>query len=184
MHDYRAKDIMTKNVTCVSPGMKISELDKIFVEGRINGAPVVDENGDLIGVVSKSDIVNYDLKKGMHASSMSDYYHSTGLEPRQMTDDFIKTETLSLVDATVKDIMKTNVITNQPNDSIHDLANTMYDKKIHRLVIVEGSKVVGIVSTLDILKVVGTMKTIRSEIKQKLDTAFNVIEDLRKKVGV
>ncbi len=155
MYDYKAKDIMTKNVICVKPDMRISELDKIFVRDRINGAPVVDENGDLIGVVSKSDIVNYDLKKGMHASSMSDYYNSTGLEPQQMTDDFI-TDTLTFTDATVKDIMKPSVITGQPDDSIQDLSREMYDKKIHRLVIVEGSKVVGIVSTLDILKIVGT----------------------------
>jgi CBS domain-containing protein len=155
MYDYKAKDIMTKNVICVKPDMRINELNKVFIKDRINGAPVVDENGDLIGVVSKSDIVNYDLKKGMHASSMSDYYNSTGLEPQQMTDDFI-TDTLTFVDATVKDIMKPSVITGQPDDSIQDLSREMYDKKIHRLVIVEGSKVVGIVSTLDILKIVGT----------------------------
>ncbi len=155
MYDYKAKDIMTKNVICVKPDMRINELNKVFIRDRINGAPVVDENGDLIGVVSKSDIVNYDLKKGMHASSMSDYYNSTGLEPQQMTDDFI-TDTLTFTDATVKDIMKPNVITGQPDDSIQDLSREMYDKKIHRLVIVEGNKVAGIVSTLDILKIVGT----------------------------
>ncbi len=155
MYDYKAKDIMTKNVICVKPDMRINELDKIFVRDRINGAPVVDENGDLIGVVSKSDIVNYDLKKGMHASSMSDYYSSTGLEPQQMTDDFI-TDTLTFTDTTVKGIMKSSVISGQPDDSIHDISKKMYDKKIHRLVIVEGNKVAGIVSTLDILKIVGT----------------------------
>jgi CBS domain-containing protein len=155
MYDYKAKDIMTKNVICVKPDMRISELDKVFVKDRINGAPVVDENGDLIGVVSKSDIVNYDLKKGMHASSMSDYYNSTGLEPQQMTDDFI-TDGLTFADTTVKDIMKPSVISGLPDDNIHDISKRMYEKKIHRLVIVEGSKVAGIVSTLDILKIVGT----------------------------
>lgn len=155
MLDYKAKDIMTKNVICVNPDMRINELDKIFVKEKINGAPVVDKNGSLIGVVSKSDIINYDLKKGMHASSMSDYYRSTGIEPQQITDDFI-TNTLTFSDATVKDIMKSNVITGQPDDSIQEISKKMYDEKIHRLIIVEGSKVAGIVSTLDILKVVGT----------------------------
>ena len=156
MYDYKAKDIMTKNVICVNPDMRINELNKAFIKDGITGAPVVDESGNLIGVVSKSDIVNYDFKKGMHATSMSDYYSSTGLEPQQMTDDFIKTDTLTFVDATVKDIMKSSVITAQPDDSIQDLSREMYDKKIHRLVIVEGNKVAGIVSTLDILKIVGT----------------------------
>ena len=93
MYDYKARDIMTKDVICVNPETKINELDKIFVKHKITGAPVVDENENLVGVVSQSNIVNYDLKKGMHASSISDYYRSTGIEPQQLTDDFITTDT-------------------------------------------------------------------------------------------
>ena len=182
MFDYKAEDIMTKNVTCANPDMKINELDKLFIDQRITGAPVVDENGNLVGVVSKSDIVNYDHKKGMHASSMNDYYESTGLASQQMTDDFIETETPSLVDATVKDLMITDVLTGNPDDTIQHLAKTMYEKRIHRMVIAKGKKVAGIVSTLDILKVVGAMEDERSEIKEKLDSALKAIEDLSKKI--
>lgn len=182
MYDYKASDIMTKDVICVNPEMKINELDKIFVKHKVTGAPVVDENKNLVGVVSQSNIVNYDLMKGMHAGSISDYYRSTGIEPRQMTDDFMTTDTLNLIDTEVQDIMASNVITANSDDSIHDLANTMCDNKIHRLVIVKGNKVVGMVSTLDILKVVGKMKDERNEAKQKLDIALNAIEDLRKRL--
>ncbi len=180
MYDYKARDIMTKDVICVNPEMRIDELDKIFVKHKITGAPVVDENENLVGVVSQSNIVNYDLKKGMHASSISDYYRSTGIESQQMTEDSIEVDTSSMADTEVKDIMVANVITANSEDSIHDIANTMCDKKIHRLVIVEGNKVVGMVSTLDILKVVGKTQGERDEAKKKLDTALNAIEDLRK----
>ena len=182
MYDYRAKDIMTKKVICVNPEMTINELDKVFIKQKINGAPVVDENGSLVGVVSKSDIVNYDFKKGIHAGSISDYYRSTGIESQQMTEDFIEVDTSIMADTEVKDIMITNVITGNPDDCICDLANTMCDKKIHRLIIVGKNKVVGIVGTLDLLKIVGKMEDERNETKQKLDTAFNAIEDLRKKM--
>ncbi len=182
MYDYKARDIMTKDVICVSPDMGINELDKIFVKHKINGAPVVDENEKLVGVVSQSNIVNYDLNKGMHASSISDYYRSTGIEPQQMTDDFIATDTSGMIDTEVQDIMEANVITANSDDSIYDLANTMWNKKIHRLVIVNENKVVGMVSTLDILKVVGKMQGEKDETKEKLDTAFNAIEELRKKM--
>ncbi len=182
MYDYKAKDIMTKDVICVKPEMKINELDKIFIKHNISGAPVVDENKNLVGVVSQSNIVNYDLKKGMHAIIISDYYRSTGIESQQMTEDSIEVDTSSMADTEVKDIMAANVITAKSDDSIHDIANTMCDKKIHRLVIVEGNKVVGMVSTLDILKVVGKTQGEMDEAKQKLDIAFNAIEDLRKKM--
>ena len=181
MYDHKASDIMTKDVICVNPEMKINELDKVFIKQKINGAPVVDENGSLVGVVSKSDIVNYDFKKGMHASSISDYYRSTGIES-QMTEDPIEIDASSMANTEVKDIMIANVITGNPDDSIHGLANTMCEKKIHRLVIVEENKVVGIVGTLDLLKVFGKMEAEKSEAKQKLDIAFNAIEDLRKKL--
>ena len=182
MYDYKASDIMTKDVICVNPEMKINELDKVFIKQKINGAPVVDENSSLVGVVSKSDIVNYDFKKGMHAGSISDYYRSTGIESQQMTEDSIEIDTSSIADTEVKDIMISNVITGNPDDSIHDLAKIMCEKKIHRFVIVEENKVVGIVSTLDLLKVFGKMGAEKNETKQKLDIAFNAIEDLRKKL--
>ncbi len=182
MYDYKASDIMTKNVICVNPDMRINELDKVFIKQKINGAPVVDENGELMGVVSKSDIVNYDFKKGMHASSISDYYHSTSIESQQMTEDSIGIDTSNIENTEVKDIMISNVITGKPDDSVHSLANTMCDKKIHRLIIVEGKKVVGIVGTLDLLMVFGKMEAEKNEAKQKLDIAFNAIEDLRKKM--
>ncbi len=182
MFDYKARDIMTKNVTCVNPEMTINELDKIFVRDRINGVPVVDKKGNLVGIVSKSDIVNFDFKKGMHASSMSDYYDSTGLEPQQRTDDFIETKDISLSDSTVKDLMMTDVLTAGPDDSICGLSNKMYEQRVHRLVIVEDRKAVGIVSTLDIVKVVGKMESKRKEVDEKLDAVVKAIENLKEEI--
>ncbi len=182
MYNYKAKDIMTKDVICVNPEMRINELNKVFIKQKINGAPVVDEKGVLVGVVSKSDIVNYDFKKGMHAGSISDYYRSTGIESQQMTEDSIEADNSSMADTEVKDIMIANVITGNPDDNIHDIAKTMCEKKIHRLVIVKENKVIGIVGTLDLLKVFGKMGSEKNEAKQKLDIAFNAIEDLRKKM--
>lgn len=100
-----------------------------------------------------------------------------------MTEDSIEVDTSSMADTEVQDIMVANVITANLDDSIQDIANTMCDKSIHRLVIVEGNKVVGMVSTLDILKAVGKTQGERDEAKQKLDIAFNAIEDLRKKMS-
>ncbi|HVO96217.1 MAG TPA: CBS domain-containing protein [Terriglobales bacterium] len=62
-----AKDIMTKEVTTVKPDFSVDELAKTFARHRISGAPVVDENGKLTGVVSDSDILG---KKGERVSSL------------------------------------------------------------------------------------------------------------------
>ena len=62
-----AKDIMTEQVTTVNANMTPGELAKIFTHHNISGAPVLDEKGELMGIVSDGDILN---KKGKRVSSL------------------------------------------------------------------------------------------------------------------
>ena len=57
----QAKDIMTRDIISVSPGMTIKSLAMTLIKNQISGAPVTDKNGKIIGVVSEADIV---AKKG------------------------------------------------------------------------------------------------------------------------
>ena len=56
-----AKDIMTRNVIMVSPTTTVKHLAMILIKNQISGAPVIDKNGKILGVVSEADIV---AKKG------------------------------------------------------------------------------------------------------------------------
>ena len=56
-----AKDIMTKEIITVSPTTGVKKLAMTLVKNQISGAPVLDKNGKIIGVVSEADIVG---KKG------------------------------------------------------------------------------------------------------------------------
>jgi predicted transcriptional regulator len=56
-----AKDIMNPLVVSVTDTMDLREVAKIFMEEAITGAPVVDEMGHLVGVISQSDLVEYEL---------------------------------------------------------------------------------------------------------------------------
>jgi Mg/Co/Ni transporter MgtE len=56
-----AKDIMNPHVVSVTDTMDLREVAKIFMEEGITGAPVVDEMGHLVGVISQSDLVEYEL---------------------------------------------------------------------------------------------------------------------------
>ena len=62
-----AKHIMTKDVITVSPAITIKNLAKILIENQISGAPVVDKNGKILGVVSEADIV---AKKGKQVKAI------------------------------------------------------------------------------------------------------------------
>ena len=57
-----AKDVMTKNVTTVKPDMAVKDLAGLMTEKGIGGAPVVDDNGRLIGMVTESDLIVQDAR--------------------------------------------------------------------------------------------------------------------------
>ena len=54
----QARDIMTKEVITVSPGTKVLDLARLLADHKINGAPVVDDEGRLVGVVTQSNLID------------------------------------------------------------------------------------------------------------------------------
>jgi len=187
-YKFVARDLMTEKVVCVTPETSIHDLIKLLVKNQITGAPVVDREGALVGVVSKTDVVEYDGKtrKKTGESTNKSFYHETNGKLKKELDKLLKTKTFGK--ALVKDIMTTRVITAQTDDSIDRLAKIMHDKKIHRVVIREGEQVVGVVSTLDILHAVSTMGYGSSafvteeailDLQERLEAAEKSIQSLR-----
>ncbi len=62
-----AKDVMTRDIITISPTTKVRNLAMILIKNQISGAPVVDEQGKILGIVSEADIV---AKKGKDAKSI------------------------------------------------------------------------------------------------------------------
>ena len=156
-YKFVAKDLMTEKVVCVHPDTPIHTLIKILIKNHINGAPVVNKEGKLVGVVSKTDIVEYEEKtsKKQCQSSKKSFYSDTNGKLKKAFDKISKVKTFGKT--MVKNIMTSRIITAQSDDTIDRLARIMYDKKIHRIIIQDKGQVVGVVSTLDILNAVSTM---------------------------
>lgn len=79
-----AKDIMNPNVVSVTDTMDLREAAKIFMEEAITGAPVVDEMGTLVGVLSQSDLVEYELTTERELTVEAPFYrhlYDDALEP-------------------------------------------------------------------------------------------------------
>ena len=156
-YKFVAKDLMTEKVVCVNPETPIHDLIKILTKTHINGAPVVDKKGTLVGVVSKTDIIEHSEKMTKRGGVISkkSFYHDTNGKLKKDFDKIVKSKDFGKT--TVKDIMTPQVITAQADDTIDRLAKIMYDKKIHRIIIQDNGRVLGVVSTLDILHAVSTM---------------------------
>lgn len=183
-----AKDLMTAKVVCVYPETSIRDLIKVLTDYRVNGVPVVDRKENPIGVVSKTDILGYTKEKTKKQDLGSKKSFYTDTNGRQTKAFDMVTKEKDFGKATVKDIMTPHVIAAEATDTIDRLAKIMYNKKIHRLIIQDGGRVVGIVSTLDILHVVGALNygsnAFVSEkailgLRKRLEAAEKSIQSLR-----
>jgi len=147
---YVARDIMHPDVVTVTDTMDLREAAKIFVEERISGAPVIDELGSLVGVLSQSDLVEYELATERELTVEAPFY-------RQPYDDALhpsrgfQLEELSA--DTVKDVMTPYLITVTEDTAIREVAARMAECGVHRVIVVdEDQQIRGIVTSLDVLR--------------------------------
>ena len=148
-----AQDIMNPEVITVTNEMTVRELASFLTDQEISGAPVEDENGALIGVVSVTDIVRAASSGGdrlMNGHDREAHFYTRGWEGKLSADEL---ETLHLEDdeLTVGDIMTPSVFAVEAEAPIMTVAQSMMDSHLHRLLVVRDGKVVGIISTSDML---------------------------------
>jgi CBS domain-containing protein len=143
----KVKDIMTKELITVSPQTEITIAAKILLEKRINGLPVIDDSGKLVGILCQSDLVAQ--QKSIPVPSVY-----------TVLDSFIPLTSLKRIDKEVKKIAALKVeqamtpkpVTVGPETDIEDVARLMVDKKYHTLPVMEGDKIIGVVGKEDVLK--------------------------------
>jgi len=123
-----AKQVMRTGVAVVSPELSLRQFEEFLTLEEVSGAPVVNGDGALIGIASKTDIV-------------------TALAEQATTDSVVGE------DLTVQDLMTPDVITVSPEDDLERVARIMLDGSLHRVVVVEAEAVVGIITPFDLVEV-------------------------------
>ena len=146
------KDLMSPDIMTVADDMTIDALARYLTEREISGAPVVDGQGHIIGVVSMTDIGrNLAEPADDESSRSSGFYRDI---PADLTLEDLGQRYVEERAFTVRDVM-TPVIHQVPvTASAAAAARLMIDQHIHRLVVTEGQEPVGIITSLDLLKVV------------------------------
>ena len=145
----KAKDIMTRDVITVNEDMKVNELVDLFVEHKISSVPVVGKKGKLVGIVTKTDIIGHCMDMDL------DLTVTLGLKDIMETHPGLENlEVTSETQLTVKNIMSPNPVIARESHTVERLAEIMLDNRIHRLIIMKGQKLTGIVSTFDIISFV------------------------------
>ncbi len=143
----KAQDIMTIEVITVTPETKVHELAQLLTDKNIGGAPVLDESGSLLGVVTESDLI--DQKKKIHIPTMVTLLDSfIYLEnPDRMAKEMKK-----FAGSTVGDILSKSPLTVEEDTPLEEIATIMAEKHVHTLPVMKDEKLVGIIGKKDIIK--------------------------------
>ena len=130
----KVKEIMKTNVITAHEDESIREVTLRLREKKITGVPVLNDNGEVVGVFSETDLLN----------RLPDILNDA--------DKIPLVDVKELTDPPVKTVMSSPAITVTPDTDIKDVAKIFLHKYIHRVPVLEGDKLVGIVSLGDLLK--------------------------------
>jgi CBS domain-containing protein len=155
----KVKDIITRKIITVSPETEVVNAAKILLEKGINGLPVIDASGKLVGVLTQSDLVAQQKSIPIPTVfTLLESYIPLTLIHR------IDKEVEKIAALKVEQAMTPNPVTVSLETDIADVAKLMVDKKFHTLPVMEGDKVVGIVGKEDVLKTLLPDSQTREEI--------------------
>ena len=156
-----AGDVMTKDVIAVPADMPLEDLAGFLTGHGISGAPVINEDEELIGVVSLTDIARYDGlpvdRGGRTDNRRHDVYQRFKLQSLENEFDREDLEGFHVErgsDVAVRVIMTPVVFGVMEHVPIQDVADYMIRGRIHRQFVTRDRKVVGVISAMDLLRVV------------------------------
>ncbi|MBU0986236.1 MAG: CBS domain-containing protein [Proteobacteria bacterium] len=143
----KVKDIMTRELITVSPETEIVHATKLLLENRINGVPVMDKTGKLVGILCQSDLIAQQKKLPIP----SFFTFLDGLIPMTSMKQ-IEKQVQKITAFTVAQAMTKNPVTIQPDTDIEEVAALMVDNNFHTIPVMDEGKLVGIVGKEDILR--------------------------------
>jgi predicted transcriptional regulator len=149
--ERRARDLMSGDPICATPHMSVRDLVVLLDGAGVSGAPVVDRQGAIVGVVSKSDLLHACLSRSDDYEPAYLYELIRGDEQ----DDVGPASAFPDPEIHVEDFMSDEPITAPPSAPVSRVARMMIESKVHRVIIVDRERVpVGVVTSLDIVRLV------------------------------
>jgi len=147
-----ARDIMTPHVKSVPQTWTMQKFAKFLSDNEISGSPVIDDEGEVIGIATLKDIADFHLNNvstSDHEKRMSD----DELKEARRLRQFIFEEMIK-VPVEVRDIMTPIVFSVEEDAPVKEIADIMMDEHLHRIFVIHASEVTGIITTFDLLKII------------------------------
>lgn len=151
----KASEVMTRGVQCAGADWTVEELGRFLASHSISGAPVIDEQGHVLGVVSATDIIRAAASGAILSSGepgVGAFYHdmaNVNLDKSDLASMHIVSESM----VTVRDIMTPMMFEVREDTDLQEVADMMVRGRIHRVVVTRNGKVTGVISSLDLVRV-------------------------------
>ncbi len=146
-----AADVMTRGVQTVGADWTLDELRTFLVAHSITGAPVCDEAGKLVGVISATDLMRAAAEQD--GTTENEHLYALGFD-RRLDEDELRGLHLEAGSTTrVREVMTPLVFEVTPDASLFTVADMMTRGRIHRVFVSRGTKLEGVVSALDLVRV-------------------------------
>jgi CBS domain-containing protein len=143
----QARDLMTTSVVTIQPDATVGEAAQLMLERTISCLPVVDEQGHLVGILTHTDF-------GLHPKYYPLAENVYSLLGAAITPQHIEEVSRKVSSKRVRDVMRHPVITVHEDASIAEVTELMLRREIHRLPVLRGSHLAGIITSHDFLKLV------------------------------
>lgn len=145
------RDVMTKDVIVFKKDTPVKEAAEQLSKASVGGAPVVDDEGNLIGIVTDGDLIMQDVKLHFptYVQLLDGYIYVPGSLQR------FENEFRKAIGATVKDVMTEEAITTEEDATIEDVATIMVEQDVSRLPVVSDGKLIGIITKGDLVRAIG-----------------------------
>ena len=121
-----ARDLMQTDVLSVNPGTALVDVHRLFLEEEIHGAPVIDDDGRVLGVISSNDLLRAVLEAA---------------DGRARHRDMV-----------AEDIMVREIVEVPSTTSAAEIARIMHGQRIHRVLVVDDGDLLGLVTTFDLVR--------------------------------
>ena len=194
----KVREIMTQDVVTVSPEMTLREAMDVLVRHHVSGAPVV-ANSEVLGVVTSTDLLalaaampgvpsdrgetaelepgeepeEWDAEDEPPGTFFTEMWSDSGAESSQRIETPSSPEWNALEEQTVADAMTRWVFAMPPEASVTTAAEMMGREKIHRVLVMDGDRLLGIVSASDITKAVAENKLVAHTYVFEPEPAFD-----------
>lgn len=146
-----AREIMTPHIKSVPQTWTMQKFAKFLSDNEISGSPVIDDEGEVIGIATLKDIADFHLNNV--SSDNEKRMNDDELKEARRLRQFIFEEMIK-VPVEVRDIMTPIVFSVEEDAPVKEIAEIMMAEHLHRIFVTHAGEVTGIITTFDFLKII------------------------------